>query len=100
MNNIGALVLGIPIALDLAKRGKYSPSLLMMPYSLCFPDRRLNTLIGTPPNIIIATFREDFTGQAFGLFDFSPVGLAVTLLGISFYCFSRLAILTFTRKKP
>lgn len=84
MNNVGALVLGIPIALDLSKRGKYSPSLLMMPIAFASLIGGLNTLIGTPPNIIIATFREDFSGQAFGLFDFSPVGLAVTLLGIIF----------------
>lgn len=84
MNNVGALVLGIPIALDLSKRGKYSPSLLMMPIAFASLIGGLNTLIGTPPNIIIATFRESHSGQAFRLFDFSPVGVVITLLGIGF----------------
>jgi di/tricarboxylate transporter len=84
MNSVAALVLGIPIALSLAKRGKYSPSLLMMPLAFASLIGGLNTLIGTPPNIIIATFREGHLGQAFKLFDFLPVGLVVTLLGIVF----------------
>ena len=35
------------------------------------------TLIGTPPNIVIATFRDDALGAPFTMFDFAPVGLAV-----------------------
>lgn len=33
----------------------------------------LLTLIGTPPNIIIAAYRTELTGVPFGLFDYSPV---------------------------
>jgi di/tricarboxylate transporter len=84
MNNVGALALGIPIALDLAKRGKYSPSLLMMPLAFSSLVGGLNTLIGTPPNIIIATFREAHIGQAFGLFEFLPTGFLITLIGVAF----------------
>jgi di/tricarboxylate transporter len=44
----------------------------------------MTTLVGTPPNIIISTFRADYTGEAFGMFDFSPVGGAVALAGVIF----------------
>ena len=44
----------------------------------------LTTLVGTPPNIVIATFRADTTGEPFAMFDFAPVGLVVAVVGIAF----------------
>ena len=44
----------------------------------------LVTLIGTPPNIIIASIREQMTGEPFSMFDFSPVGGAIAVTGIAF----------------
>ena len=71
MNNVGALALLMPLALRLG--GK--PAALLMPLSFGSILGGLITLIGTPPNIIIATFRADVTGEPFHLFDFAPVGL-------------------------
>jgi di/tricarboxylate transporter len=42
------------------------------------------TLIGTPPNIVIAQYRQDALGEAFSMFDFTPVGLVVSIVGILF----------------
>ncbi len=42
------------------------------------------TLFGTPPNIIIATFRAGYVGDTFGMFDFAPVGISLTIAGIIF----------------
>ena len=42
------------------------------------------TLIGTPPNIIVASYRQDIAGSAFTMFDFSPVGGVVAFLGLLF----------------
>jgi di/tricarboxylate transporter len=44
----------------------------------------LITLIGTPPNIIIATYRADTGLPSFGMFDFAPVGVGVALAGLIF----------------
>jgi di/tricarboxylate transporter len=44
----------------------------------------LTTLIGTPPNIIISSFRARDGGEAFGMFDFTPVGVAVAVAGVLF----------------
>jgi hypothetical protein len=41
------------------------------------------TLIGTPPNIIIASIREDALGAPFAMFDFAPVGAVTALAGWS-----------------
>ncbi len=84
MNNIGALALMLPITLrDAAKAGR-SPSLLLMPLSFASLLGGLVTAIGTPPNIVIATFRQEREGEAFKLFDFLPVGLGVALAGFVF----------------
>ncbi len=82
MNNVGALALLMPAAIESAKRTKRSPSLLLMPLSFASILGGLITLIGTPPNIIIATYRGDAMGAPFAMFDFAPVGLAVTAVGI------------------
>ena len=84
MNNVGALALLMPAALQLAKKEKRPAALILMPLSFASILGGLVTLIGTPPNIIIATFRGDLTGQAFSMFDFTPVGGTVAVAGILF----------------
>ena len=84
MNNVGALALLMPVVLQIARRTDRSPHDLLMPLSFGSLLGGLVTMIGTPPNIIVATYREDFSGTAFGMFDFSPVGLAVAVVGLLF----------------
>ena len=80
MNNVGALALLMPVAISLSKR----PSLVLMPLSFGTILGGLATLIGTPPNIIVSNYRQQITGEAFGLFDFSPVGGIVAISGLLF----------------
>ena len=84
MNNVGALALLMPAALQSAAKAARSPALLLMPLSFGSILGGLVTLIGTPPNIIVATYRGDTIGESFGMFDFTPVGGAVALAGILF----------------
>ncbi|MBB3332686.1 di/tricarboxylate transporter [Halomonas campaniensis] len=84
MNNVGALALLLPVAMRLAREHDTSPSLLLMPLAFGSLLGGLTTLIGTPPNIIIASYRGSVTGESFGLFSFSPVGIAVALAGLAF----------------
>jgi di/tricarboxylate transporter len=81
INNVGALALLMPVAIWMSREAGRSPSLLLMPLAFGSLLGGTITLIGTPPNIIIASYREAGT---FGLFDFAPVGLAITLAGIVF----------------
>ena len=78
MNNIGALALLMPVALRISKK----PGALLMPLSFGSILGGLVTLIGTPPNIIIANYRTNVTGEPFRLFDFAPVGAPVALIGL------------------
>ncbi|MEX0890074.1 MAG: SLC13 family permease [Balneolaceae bacterium] len=84
MNNIGALAILMPVSIHLARKNGHPVSYILMPVSFSSILGGMNTLIGTPPNILIATFRSDYNGEAFGMFDFSPVGLSVSLAGILF----------------
>jgi di/tricarboxylate transporter len=42
------------------------------------------TMVGTSPNILVSKVREDITGEPFGMFDYTPVGLAVAGSGLLF----------------
>lgn len=84
MNNVGALALLLPVALELARSSGRSPSQLLMPLSFASLLGGLITLVGTPPNIVIANLRAEATGTSFAMFDFAPVGLTVAAVGIGF----------------
>ncbi|WP_208458194.1 SLC13 family permease [Vreelandella sedimenti] len=84
MNNVGALALLLPVAMRLAREHNTSPSLLLMPLAFGSLLGGLTTMIGTPPNIIISSYRRNVTDEAFSMFSFSPVGIAVALVGLAF----------------
>ena len=84
MNNVGALALMLPVALRNAAKAGRSPATILMPLSFASLLGGLITLIGTPPNIVIATFRAQSEGAPFAMFDFTPVGLSVAVVGIAF----------------
>lgn len=86
MNNVGALALMMPVTLESAEKQKRSPATLLMPLSFAAILGGMVTMIGTPPNIIIASIRGDtgLLAEPFALFDFAPVGLVVAGLGVVF----------------
>tara|TARA_R110002124_G_scaffold233406_1_gene398688 strand:- start:56230 stop:58005 length:1776 start_codon:yes stop_codon:yes gene_type:complete len=84
MNNVGALALLMPAAVQSSIKAGWSTSSVLIPLSFSSILGGLVTLIGTPPNIIIATYRADITGEPFSMLDFSPVGGAVAAAGIAF----------------
>jgi di/tricarboxylate transporter len=84
MNNVAALALLMPVDLQTAKKAKRDPGLSLMPLSFATILGGMATMIGTPPNIIIATIREDAFGEPFAMFDFAPVGIIAALAGLLF----------------
>jgi len=84
MNNVAALAMLMPVDIQAAAKAKRSPSLTLMPLSFASILGGMITLIGTPPNIIIAEFRQSSLGESFGMFDFAPVGLACAVVGVLF----------------
>ncbi len=84
MNNVGALALLLPVVLQIAKKSGREPRELLMPLAFGSLLGGLTTLIGTPPNIIVAAIRADYADGAFGMFAFTPVGAAIAAVGVVF----------------
>lgn len=82
MNNVGALALLLPAALATCRTARVSPSRILMPMAFSSLLGGLVTLIGTPPNVILAELRTDYGKPAFGMFDFAYVGLPLALAGL------------------
>ena len=84
MNNVAALAVLMPVDLQAATKANRSPAATLMPLSFASILGGMITLIGTPPNIIVAEFRKDELGESFSMFDFAPVGLACAIVGVLF----------------
>lgn len=84
VKNIGALAIMIPIAFQFARRANVSPSTFLMPMAFASLLGGLMTQIGTSPNIVVSRLRDELTGTPFSMFDFTPVGLALTVAGCLF----------------
>ncbi|MGX9571791.1 SLC13 family permease [Mesorhizobium sp. f-mel] len=84
VKNIGALAIMIPIAFQFARRSSVSPSIFLMPMAFGSLLGGLMTQVGTSPNIVVSRVREELTGTAFTMFDFTPVGAALAAAGTIF----------------
>ena len=84
MNNVAALALLMPVDIQTARKASRAPGLSLMPLSFATILGGMATLIGTPPNIIIATIREESLGEPFKMFDFAPVGGITAIAGLAF----------------
>ncbi|MBX4868891.1 SLC13 family permease [Rhizobium bangladeshense] len=87
IKNIGALAIMMPVAFQFAKKSGASPSKYLMPMSFAALLGGLMTQIGTSPNIVVSRLREEMTGASFTMFDFTPVGGILTVVGIAFLLF-------------
>ena len=84
MNNVAALALLMPVDIQTARKAGRGPGLSLMPLSFATILGGMVTLIGTPPNIIIASIRQESLGEPFRMFDFAPVGGVAAIAGLIF----------------
>ncbi len=84
MNNVGALALLMPVAIQVAAKQRLPPGQVLMPLAFGSILGGMTTLIGTPPNLIVSGFRAQTGAGTFAMFDFTPVGLAVAAGGVLF----------------
>lgn len=84
MNNVGAMAMLMPVAIQLAKRLNLMPGQVLMPLAFGTILGGMTTLVGTPPNLIVSGFRAETGASSFAMFDFTPVGLAVAVAGVAF----------------
>ncbi len=84
MNNVGVAAMLLPVVINIARQTKRPSSKLLMPLAYGSLLGGLTTLIGTPPNILVSDALRDYGLRPFGLFDFTPIGLAIMISGIAF----------------
>src|SRR5579862_3046352 len=84
MKNVGALAIFLPAAMQVARRSGRPPSEFLMPLSFASLLGGSVTLIGTSPNLLISSVRQDLVGAPFRMFDFTPVGAGLALCGVLF----------------
>jgi di/tricarboxylate transporter len=98
VKNIGALAMMMPAALKIAKSSGTSPALYLMPMAFGSLLGGLITMVGTSPNIIVSRVREEMTGAPFGMFDYAPVGLGLSAVGLAFLLLSARRLLPQDRR--
>lgn len=84
INNIGATAVLMPVVIDICRRLHLSPSKLLIPLAYGSLLGGVCTLVGTPPNILMNALLQEYTGERFGLFSFSPLGLVIVTVGIAY----------------
>ncbi|MEZ5776104.1 MAG: SLC13 family permease [Hyphomicrobiaceae bacterium] len=84
VKNVGTLGIFMPIAIQTARRSGQSPSIYLMPLAFGSLIGGTITQIGTSPNLLITTIREQQGLPPYRLFDFLPVGLPLSLIAIVF----------------
>src|SRR4051812_19155478 len=88
IKNVGALAILMPLALQFAKKSGTSPARLLMPLSFGSLMGGLITLVGTSPNIIVSRVREEILGKPYNMFDYAPVGLGISVVGLIYLTFA------------
>ncbi|NIN35333.1 MAG: SLC13 family permease, partial [Gammaproteobacteria bacterium] len=84
INNVGAMALLMPVAIQLASKYELPQGKILMALAFATILGGMTTLIGTPPNLIVSGFRFETTTSSFSMFDFTGVGIMVAVTGIIF----------------
>jgi di/tricarboxylate transporter len=82
MNNVGATAVMLPVVVGVARQNNIRTSKLLIPLSFGALQGGLLTLISRPSNIIVSDALEKYSGEPFGLFDFTPVGAILLVFGV------------------
>jgi di/tricarboxylate transporter len=84
MSSTGTVAVMLPVVMGLAWARNLSPSKLLIPLSVASLLGGMLTLIGTAPNIVVSQHLESLGREGFGMFAFTPVGLAMVVVGVIF----------------
>ncbi|HEY0327092.1 MAG TPA: SLC13 family permease [Allosphingosinicella sp.] len=81
LNNTPIVVLSAPVVRDVAKSLKLPPKRFLMPLSYAAVLGGCCTLIGTSTNLLVDDMASIAGQPRFGLFEITPVGVAVAVVG-------------------
>lgn len=80
--NSATVAIFIPVAIALARTRKILPSRVLMPLSFASQFGGVCTLIGTSTNILVNAMIISYGLKGFDLFEFAPLGLIMSTIGI------------------
>ena len=86
--NTATVAIFIPVAISLAKNRNIPPSKVLLPLSYASQFGGVCTLVGTSTNILVNTIAVTNGLEKFGLFEFAPLGLIMSGVGIIFLVFA------------
>jgi hypothetical protein len=80
MNNIGVAAMFLPVTIDIARRTKRVASRLLIPMAYGSLLGGMLVLFGTSSNLVVSGFVENSGLPPLGIFDFTPIGIAIFLV--------------------
>lgn len=81
VSNTGTVALMLPIVVSMAAVSGASAARFLMPIAFASSIGGMLTLIGTPPNLVIAEIWEEYGGEPLTMFTFLPTGLICLIAG-------------------
>lgn len=84
INNTPVIAIFLPILLGVARETGISASKILMPVSFASMLGGVCTLIGTSTNILVSSIAEKNGLRPFTMFEFTPLGLIMFLLGTGY----------------
>lgn len=87
INNTAVVAIFLPIVEDWSKKQGISVSKLLMPLSFSTILGGMITLLGTSTNILASGIYEQMGYPAIGIFQFTPLGIIIFILGLIYLAF-------------
>ena len=84
MSNTATTAFFVPIVTGLARRARISVSRLLMPLAFAAILASSVTLVGSSTNIVISGLMTNYDLQPIGMFELTPVGLPIAVLGLAY----------------
>ncbi len=81
ISNTATVAVFLPVILSICRDRGMSPSKFLMPLSYAAILGGMCTVIGTSTNIVVASFVDDHGLEPMGMFDFFPIGFAISVVG-------------------
>lgn len=81
LSNTGCVAVLLPVCVGIADAAGWDRKNLLMPLAMMASLGGTITLVGTPPNITVASVLETLGYKSFGFFEFAYIGVPLSILG-------------------
>lgn len=89
MSSTGVVAIFIPVVLSVTVRMGIPAARLMMPLSFAGLISGMQTLVATPPNLVVNSELVRNGLDGFSFFSFTPIGLVILVMGVGYMLIAR-----------